>query len=121
MGISTSRNQFFALIDSFLRRPYLVVIHRSHLISLPPSSFIQHTLGEMVSGTVWFSMIFALPVLIVLGIFVDALEKIKKGKEIRWKSLCMKWTFQILGTGLGVQGVGKNMFIYYFFYSVIYY
>ncbi|GAV09657.1 hypothetical protein RvY_19160-2 [Ramazzottius varieornatus] len=80
VGISASRNQHFTMIDSFLRRPYLVVIHRTHLISIPSSEFLQHTLGEMVSDSVWFSMISALLVLIILGMFVDGMEKTKEGK-----------------------------------------
>lgn len=108
VGISASRNHHFTMIDSFLRRPYLVVIHRTHLISIPSSEFLQHTLGEMVSDSVWFSMISALPVLIILGMFVDGAEKTKEGKVVRWRTLCGKWTFQIFGMGLGLQGVGKN-------------
>ncbi|OQV17664.1 hypothetical protein BV898_08287 [Hypsibius exemplaris] len=107
VGISYTRMKSFNFIDSFFRRSYMIIVHGDHLTSVPAEQFIGQSLGEMISDRVWTLLGVVLLLVCLMGVVVDYFQSVDNGRPKTLLSLTHKWTFQIFGMGLGVDGVDE--------------
>jgi hypothetical protein len=104
--ITLTRFDSFSFIDSFLRRTYVVVIHQDHLISFKSSEFLFHLLGEILKTdmTICICAVFLATVLTGTGFDVIC-NRVTSVRTVI--TVLTNWIFRVLGTGLGVQGIGN--------------
>jgi hypothetical protein len=109
VSITAKRFRNFSFVDSLLQRTYVAVIHQDHLVSVNPSEVIFHHLQKLVHKEVWMSMCAIFFTMILLG---TVYEFVTNSNEMTAKSFLqdfVNWFFRILGTGLGIQGIGTQI------------
>ncbi|OQV23691.1 hypothetical protein BV898_02428 [Hypsibius exemplaris] len=107
ISITAKRFSNFSFIDSFMRRTYVAVVHEKHILSVLPSNFILDLLRNLLTFQVWICIAGVFVAMVLLGSYLEFGYSVRlRTRRIKsLLSLLNKWTFRMIGTGLGIQGI----------------